>query len=104
MSAQIDSNDKSAPVGAMFPQLEIPETLAAGPGPGNTDPRVLERFAAAGCADHMQADVVRGMKEAKAMLEAAKKGRIKHMVGFNYRRVPAVALAREMIEKGWHVL
>ena len=52
----------------MFPQLEIPHTLAAGPGPGNTDPRVLARFAAAGVADHMQADVVRGMKEAKAML------------------------------------
>ncbi len=52
----------------MFPQLEIPETLAAGPGPGNTDPRVLARFAAAGVADHMQADVVRGMKEAKIML------------------------------------
>ncbi len=52
----------------MFPQLEIPHTLAAGPGPGNTDPRVLERFAAAGVADHMQADVVRGMKEAKIML------------------------------------
>ena len=52
----------------MFPQLEIPHTLAAGPGPGNTDPRVLERFAAAGVADHMQADVVRGMKEAKFML------------------------------------
>ena len=52
----------------MFPQLEIPHTLAAGPGPGNTDPRVLERFAAAGVADHMQADVVRGMKEAKLML------------------------------------
>jgi alanine-glyoxylate transaminase/serine-glyoxylate transaminase/serine-pyruvate transaminase len=68
MSAQPDFNDKSAPGTAMFPQLEIPETLAAGPGPGNTDPRVLERFAAAGCADHMQADVVRGMKEAKQML------------------------------------
>jgi len=52
----------------MFPQLEIPNTLAAGPGPGNTDPRVLARFAAAGVADHMQADVVRGMKEAKQML------------------------------------
>ena len=68
MSAQPDFNDKSAQAGAMFAQLEIPETLAAGPGPGNTDPRVLERFAAAGCADHMQADVVRGMKEAKIML------------------------------------
>lgn len=52
----------------MFPKLEIPQTLAAGPGPGNTDPRVLEAYATAGCADHMQADVVRGMKEAKLML------------------------------------
>ena len=25
----------------LFPQLTIPETLAAGPGPGNTDARVL---------------------------------------------------------------
>ena len=68
MSAQPEFNDKSAEVCGMFPQLEIPHTLAAGPGPGNTDPRVLERFAAAGVADHMQADVVRGMKEAKQML------------------------------------
>ena len=52
----------------IFPQLEIPETLAAGPGPGNTDPRVLARFAAAGVADHMQPDVLRGMIEAKHML------------------------------------
>jgi len=52
----------------VFPQLEIPETLAAGPGPGNTDPRVLERFAKTGVADHMQADVLRGMVEAKRML------------------------------------
>ena len=68
MSAQPDFNDKSAEVSEMFPQLEIPHTLAAGPGPGNTDPRVLARYAAAGVADHMQADVVRGMKEAKQML------------------------------------
>ena len=39
----------------IFPKLEIPETLAAGPGPGNTDPRVLEAFANAGLADHMGA-------------------------------------------------
>ncbi|MBC6441630.1 MAG: alanine--glyoxylate aminotransferase family protein [Rhodobacteraceae bacterium] len=53
---------------AIFPQLEIPETLAAGPGPGNTDARVLARFAAAGVADHMQPDVLRGMVECKHML------------------------------------
>ena len=52
----------------IFPQLEIPETLAAGPGPGNTDPRVLQAFSNTGLADHMQADVLRGMIECKQML------------------------------------
>ena len=52
----------------IYPPLEIPQTLAAGPGPGNTDPRVLERFAKTGVADHMQKDVLRGMIEAKEML------------------------------------
>lgn len=54
----------------IFSTLEIPETLAAGPGPGNTDPRVLARFAQTGLADHMQADVLRGMIECKKMLRA----------------------------------
>ncbi len=51
-----------------YPTLEIPETLACGPGPGNTDPRVLDSFARAGVADHMQPDVLRGMVESKFML------------------------------------
>ena len=52
----------------IFPALSIPETLAAGPGPGNTDARVLAAFAGAGVADHMQTDVLRGMIECKHML------------------------------------
>ncbi|WP_298855652.1 aminotransferase class V-fold PLP-dependent enzyme [uncultured Ruegeria sp.] len=52
----------------IFPPLEILETLAAGPGPGNTDARVLKAFASAGVADHMQGDVLRGMIECKHML------------------------------------
>ena len=52
----------------MFEKLTIPNTLAAGPGPGNTDPRVLEQFSKAGLADHMHLDVLRGMKECKFML------------------------------------
>ncbi|MCP3970739.1 MAG: alanine--glyoxylate aminotransferase family protein [Rhodobacteraceae bacterium] len=52
----------------IFPKLEIPETIAAGPGPGNTDARVLASFANSGLADHMQADVLRGMVECKLML------------------------------------
>ena len=51
-----------------FPKLNIPHTIAAGPGPGNTDPRVLAAFAGAGMADHMQEDVLRGMVECKLML------------------------------------
>ncbi|MDN3722720.1 aminotransferase class V-fold PLP-dependent enzyme [Roseibium salinum] len=54
----------------IFPPLTIPETLAAGPGPGNTDARVLQAFAGAGVADHMQGDVLRGMIECKSMLRA----------------------------------
>ena len=52
----------------IFPPLTIPDTLAAGPGPGNTDPRVLAAFVNSGIADHMHADVVRGMQECKIML------------------------------------
>ena len=51
-----------------FPQLDIPNTIAAGPGPGKTDDRVLARFAGAGLADHMHPDVLRGMIECKHML------------------------------------
>jgi len=68
MSAQPVTNYQTPDEFEVFPQLVIPDTLAAGPGPGNTDPRVLQAFASAGVADHMQADVVRGMKEAKLML------------------------------------
>ncbi|MEZ8007692.1 MAG: aminotransferase [Amylibacter sp.] len=52
----------------IFSQLEIPNTLAAGPGPGKTDERVLARFANAGIADHMHGAVLRGMVECKFML------------------------------------
>lgn len=51
-----------------FSRLEIPATIAAGPGPGNTDERVLAAFSGAGVADHMQPDVLRGMIESKFML------------------------------------
>lgn len=55
----------------IYSPLEIPNTLAAGPGPGNTDPRVLEQFYKTGVADHMQKDVLRGMVESKEMLRTA---------------------------------
>ena len=40
------------------------------------------------------------LKEAREMLEAARRAGRKTMVAFNYRRVPAVALARQLIREG----
>ena len=40
------------------------------------------------------------LAEAEAVLAAAKKNRIIHMLCHNYRRIPAVALAKQMIEAG----
>lgn len=39
-------------------------------------------------------------KEAKKMLDAVKRAGVKHMVGFNYRFVPAVLLAKKLINEG----
>ena len=39
-------------------------------------------------------------KEAKEMYEEAEHNGIKHMVGFNYRHIPAIAFAKELIENG----
>ena len=40
------------------------------------------------------------VREARQMLEAAERAGVRHMVNFNYRKVPAVQLAREMILDG----
>jgi predicted dehydrogenase len=40
------------------------------------------------------------LKEAREMAQAAKKGKVKTFVSFNYRRVPAVALAHQMVTSG----
>lgn len=39
-------------------------------------------------------------EESKAMLEAAEKAGVKHLVGYNYRFLPAIRLARELIDDG----
>ena len=38
--------------------------------------------------------------DAKRMYDAARKAKVKHMLGHNYRFIPAVRLAREMIQNG----
>lgn len=40
------------------------------------------------------------LKKAEEMLKAVEEARVKHMIGFNYRRVPAIGLAKRLIEEG----
>ena len=85
----------------IFSKLEIPHTIAAGPGPGNTDPRVLAAFSNAGVADHMQPDVLRGMTEAKKMLRERKlliekKGKITLQTGYGPSGLPHIGTFGEV--------
>lgn len=44
--------------------------------------------------------VAMNASEARQMLDAAREAGVRHMTGFNYRRVPAIQLAKQLIEKG----
>jgi predicted dehydrogenase len=44
--------------------------------------------------------LARDAREARRMWEEVRRGRIRHQVSFNYRFIPAVRLAREMIQAG----
>jgi predicted dehydrogenase len=59
-------------------------------------------IAAAGEGKHIfcEKPMARSTKEAHAMLEAVQNTDLKHMVAFNYRFVPAIRQAKELIEKG----
>ncbi len=39
-------------------------------------------------------------EEAKTMVEVVRKNKVKHMVGFNYRFVPAIQVAKKLIDDG----
>ncbi|MBA7493171.1 Inositol 2-dehydrogenase/D-chiro-inositol 3-dehydrogenase [subsurface metagenome] len=41
------------------------------------------------------------VEDARDMLSEAEKAGVKHTVGFNYRKVPAIKLARRLIEEGY---
>ncbi|MBU0754135.1 MAG: Gfo/Idh/MocA family oxidoreductase [Planctomycetes bacterium] len=68
--------------------------------PGHTHCPIAVAAAKAGKHLLCEKPLANNLKEAKAMLEAVNKARVRHMVGFNYRRVPAVSLAKDLIETG----
>lgn len=59
-------------------------------------------IAAAKAGKHILCEKPLGMTvdQCKAMLDAVKKAKVVHMVCHNYRRIPAIAHARKMIEEG----
>ncbi|MBI3666080.1 MAG: Gfo/Idh/MocA family oxidoreductase [Acidobacteria bacterium] len=59
-------------------------------------------LAAAAAGKHLicEKPLANTLEEAKKMLAAVQKAKVRHLVMHNYRRVPAVALAKKMIEEG----
>jgi predicted dehydrogenase len=71
--------------------------------PGDTHAEIAVAALEAGKHVLCEKPLANTVDEARAMVEAAEKARakgVRSMVGFNYRRVPAVALARRLVEQG----
>lgn len=69
-----------------------------GPNDTHAEPCILA--AEAGKHVFCEKPLARTAEEAKAMLDAVTKAGVKHGVAFNYRFVPAIRLARQIIESG----
>jgi predicted dehydrogenase len=71
--------------------------------PGDTHAEIAIAALEAGKHVLCEKPLANTVEEAKAMVAAAEAAKVKgvrSMVGFNYRRVPAVALARQLVEQG----
>ncbi|SDJ94543.1 Predicted dehydrogenase [Actinopolyspora mzabensis] len=71
--------------------------------PGDTHPEIAIAALEAGKHVLCEKPLANSVAEASAMTDAARKARergVRSMVGFNYRRVPALALARRMVADG----
>jgi predicted dehydrogenase len=69
-------------------------------GPNDTHAEPCIAAAEAGMHILCEKPLARTAAEAKTMLDAARKAGVKHMVAFNYRFVPAVRQAKELIDSG----
>lgn len=69
-------------------------------GPNDTHAEPCITAAEAGKHILCEKPLARNAEEAKAMLDAVEKAGVKHMAAFNYRFVPAIRQAKELIESG----
>ena len=68
--------------------------------PGNLHRDVVLAAIKAGKDVLCEKPLANSLSEAREMRDAANKANIKHMVGFCYRRVPAIQLAKKLITEG----
>lgn len=68
--------------------------------PGDTHAEIAIAAAQAGKHVICEKPLANNMAEARRMLEAVRKAGVKHMVAFNARRIPAIVLAKELIDEG----
>ena len=78
------------------PEIDIVDICT----PNDSHCEIAVAAAAAGKAILCEKPLARNVSEAEQMWRAVKKARVVNMVCHNYRRIPAIALAREMIEQG----
>ena len=68
--------------------------------PGNTHAEIAIAAAKAGKMIICEKPLANNVAEAEAMVKAAQENNVANAVCFNYRRIPAIALAKRMIEDG----
>jgi predicted dehydrogenase len=68
--------------------------------PNDTHAPISQAAIAAGKAVACEKPIAGTLKEAREMAQAAKKAKVPTFVWYNYRRVPAVALAHQLVKKG----
>src|SRR5208283_5717368 len=78
------------------PEIDIIDIAS----PNDTHSEIAVTAAQAGKTILCEKPLARNLKEAQAMVDAVKKAGVRTMVWYNYRRIPAVTLAKKMIESG----
>ncbi|MFN2509374.1 MAG: Gfo/Idh/MocA family protein, partial [Chthoniobacterales bacterium] len=78
------------------PEIEIIDIAT----PNESHREIAVAAARAGKAILCEKPLARNVAECEEMLAEVRKARVVHMVCHNYRRIPAVALAKEMIQRG----
>lgn len=68
--------------------------------PNDTHAKIAVAAANAGKMVLCEKPLARTVKEAQEMVDAVKKAGVKNTVWYNYRRLPAVTLAKQMVEAG----